>query len=161
MTPVPTGRLALVAAVGSVAVLALAVRPPWGLVAVDGGILLVAIVDWSLAPRPGAIGVERRLPGIVPLGGEAEVVWRVSNAAGRVVRLRLADELAPSLRPSTRRARLVVPARGRVAARAAIRPSRRGRFQPTEVVVRVEGPLGLLSRQGRRSLPGVLRVYPP
>jgi uncharacterized protein (DUF58 family) len=28
-------------------------------------------------------------------------------------------------------------------------------------VLRVEGPLGLAARQGRRSLPGVLRVYPP
>ena len=30
-----------------------------------------------------------------------------------------------------------------------------------EVVVRVEGPLGLVARQGRRQLPGMLRVYPP
>src|SRR5204862_4906045 len=42
-----------------------------------------------------------------------------------------------------------------------IRPSRRGRFSPTEVVLRVEGPLRLVARQGRRRLPGVLRVYPP
>ena len=41
------------------------------------------------------------------------------------------------------------------------RPVRRGRFTPTEVAVRVQGPLGLAARQGRRSLPGVLRVYPP
>ncbi|HEV8164478.1 MAG TPA: DUF58 domain-containing protein, partial [Actinomycetota bacterium] len=34
-------------------------------------------------------------------------------------------------------------------------------FTPTEVVLRVEGPLGLVARQGRRRLPGVLRVYPP
>jgi uncharacterized protein (DUF58 family) len=48
-----------------------------------------------------------------------------------------------------------------VVATTTIRPARRGRFEPTEVVVRVTGPLGLLSRQGRRRLPGVLRVHPP
>jgi uncharacterized protein (DUF58 family) len=77
------------------------------------------------------------------------------------VRVRLADELAPSLGAVTRRARVVAPPRGRVAATTLIRPSRRGRFTPTEVVLRVEGPLGLVARQGRRRLPAVLRVYPP
>ena len=61
---------------------------------------------------------------------------------------------------SRRRARLWVPAGGRASARATLHPSRRGRFTPTEVVVRVEGPLRLAGRQGRRRLPGVLRVYP-
>jgi uncharacterized protein (DUF58 family) len=42
-----------------------------------------------------------------------------------------------------------------------VQPSRRGRFTPTEVVVRVEGPLGLVARQRRRSVPGLVRVYPP
>jgi uncharacterized protein (DUF58 family) len=42
-----------------------------------------------------------------------------------------------------------------------IRPSRRGRFTPTELTLRVQGPLGLAARQGRRQLPGTLRVYPP
>jgi uncharacterized protein (DUF58 family) len=41
------------------------------------------------------------------------------------------------------------------------RPARRGRFEPTELVVRVTGPLGLVSRQQARRLPAVLRVHPP
>ena len=73
----------------------------------------------------------------------------------------VADELAPSLRAGTRRVRLTVAAHERLTAETTIRPSRRGRFEPREVVVRVGGPLGLLARQGRRQLPGVLRVYPP
>ncbi len=109
--------------------------------------------------------MERELPGIVPLGGESRVVWRVANRqgrhAGRAVRVGLADELAPSLAATTRRARLTVPAHGRAAAATAIRPTRRGRFTPTELTVRVEGPFGLAARQGRRQLPATLRVYPP
>jgi uncharacterized protein (DUF58 family) len=169
--PVPTWRLVVAAGVGSLVVLVLPVRPPLGLWLVNGVLLVAAVVDWLLAVRPGELEVERELPGIVPLRAEGRVVWRVSHRAGpgrrglgpggRGVRVRLADELAPSLGAVTRRARLVVPARGRAVAATMLRPTRRGRFTPTEVVLRVEGPLGLAARQGRRRLPGVLRVYPP
>jgi uncharacterized protein (DUF58 family) len=54
-----------------------------------------------------------------------------------------------------------VPPRGAVEASTSVRPSRRGLFHPTDVAVRVEGPLGLMARQRRRPLPGELRVYPP
>jgi uncharacterized protein (DUF58 family) len=156
--PVPTGRLALAVAVGSVVVLG--VDPPWGLVGVNAALLAAALVDWLLAVRPAAIGVERELPGVVQLGAEAAVVWRVRNPSGRRLHVRVSDELAPSLRATTRRVRLTLPPRARVSARAELRPSRRGRFEPTEVVVRVDGPLRLAARQQRRSLPGVLRVHP-
>ena len=169
--PVLTWRLVLAAAVGSLVVLLLPVRPPLGLWVVNGALLAAAVADWSLAVRPGELEVERELPGIVPLGTEARVVWRISHRGGRPggaaararpgIRVRVADELAPSLGAVTRRVRVVVPPRGRVTAATTIRPSRRGRFALSEIVVRVEGPLGLVARQGRRSVPGVLRVYPP
>ena len=170
--PVVTWRLAVAAALASLVVLVLPVRPPLGLWVVNGLLLVAAVADWLLAVRPGDLEVERDLPGIVPLGAEARITWRISHRAGhpgrarlglerRGVRVRMADELAPSLRAVTRRARVVVPPRGRAVAATAIRPGRRGRFTPTEVVVRVEGPLGLVARQGRRRVPGVLRVYPP
>src|SRR5207245_9566908 len=101
------------------------------------------------------------LPGIVPLDGRAEVSWRVANPSGRRLNLRLADELAPALRAASRRARLVVPADGRATARTELQPSRRGHFRPSEIVLRVEGPLRLVARQGHQDLPGSIRVYPP
>ncbi|HVF13281.1 MAG TPA: DUF58 domain-containing protein [Acidimicrobiales bacterium] len=160
MIPVPTARLVVAAAVASVLVLA----SPWPgaiLWAVDLALLAVAAVDWGRAPRPSTIPVERDLPGVVPLGGEAEVVWTVRNPGSRTLRLTLADELAPSLDADSRRARVVVPPGGRAMARTAIRPRRRGKFTPTEIVVRIEGPWRLAARQGRLQVPGVLRVYPP
>jgi uncharacterized protein (DUF58 family) len=170
--PVPTWRLVVGAAAGSLVVLLLPVRPPLGLWVANGLLLAAAVVDWALAARPGDLEVERELPGIVPLGTTARITWRIAHRAGpagggrsrlegRGMRVRLADELAPSLGAVTRRVRVVVPARGRALAATTIRPSRRGRFTPAEVVLRVEGPLGLAARQGRRRLPGVLRVYPP
>lgn len=159
--PVPTGRLALVMALASVLVLAVPSRSGAALLLVDLALLLVAAVDGLLAPRPRRLEVERVLPGVIALDGQGVVTWRVRNPTKRSVRVALADELAPSLGAETRRARVVAPAGGVATAATLIRPRRRGRFTPTEVTVRAEGPLGLLARQGRRSLPGLLRVYPP
>jgi uncharacterized protein (DUF58 family) len=170
--PVLTWRLVVAAAVGSLVVLLLPVPPPAGLWVVNGALLAVAVADWALGVRPGDLEIKRELPGIVPLGAEAQVTWRIAHRPRtgggdpppwlrRGLRVRVADELAPSLGATTRRVRVVVPFRGRVVAATRIRPGRRGRFTPVEVVVRVEGPLGLVARQARRRVPGVLRVYPP
>jgi len=159
--PVPTRRLAVVAAIAAVLVLLAPVQPGWAILIVELVLFGAAAADFLLAPAPARITVERDLPGVIPLDGEAEVAWHVRNPTSRRITVWLADELAPSLRPTTRRARVTVPANARVTERAGLHPSRRGRFTPTELVVRVEGPLGLAARQRRRQLPGMLRVYPP
>ncbi|MDQ6616779.1 MAG: DUF58 domain-containing protein [Actinomycetota bacterium] len=159
--PVPTGRLALAAAVLSLAVVALPVSAPLGLLTVNATLLLLAAVDGLFAPRPARVTVDRDFPAVLPLNGEGRIAWTVGNPLRRRLRIGVADELAPSLRAGTRRVRLTVPAHGRVTAETTIQPRRRGRFEPREVVVRVSGPLGLLARQGKRELPGLLRVYPP
>jgi uncharacterized protein (DUF58 family) len=159
--PVPTWRLAAAAVFGAAVVAVMPLDPVATLVAVNAALLVVAGVDWALAPRPATLDVDRRLPGIVPLDGCDEVVWTVRNSTRRRLSVSLADELAPSLHAETRRARLTVPAGARVRARTRIRPSRRGRFDPTQISVRVAGPMGLVARQGRRRVAGTLRVYPP
>ncbi len=157
----PTGRLVAAAAVASLLVLAMPVSAPVGVLVVNGALLVAAVVDCGLAPNPGRVAVERNLPAVLPLGGDGEVCWTVCNPLGRRLGVGLADELAPSLRAGTRRVRLTVPGRGSAVARTPIRPSRRGRFESAELTVRTTGPVGLLARQRRRRLPGLLRVYPP
>jgi uncharacterized protein (DUF58 family) len=158
---VPTRRLAGVAALASVALL---VAPGGGvlveLLAVNGALVLVALVDALLAPAPGSVPVERTLPGAVTLGATAEISWTVRNPRRRALRVALADELAPSLRADTRRATARIPRGGTLHAETEIRPARRGRFVLTELVVRVDGPLGLGARQAAVVVPGVLHVYP-
>lgn len=158
--PVPTRRLALLAATLTVVVLLVPLPLPAGLLVVDGTLLLVALVDWGLAPQPARLGVARDLPAVLPLGGEAAVTWEVSNPTGRWLAVGLADELAPSLQAGSRRVRLSIAPRGRASARTTIRPSRRGRFEPARMTLRVDGPLGLASRQGTVEAPAVLRVHP-
>ncbi len=159
--PVPTRRLALVAAVAAVVVLLAPVRPGWTILVVELALVAAAVGDAFFAPAPRRIDVGRELPGVLPLGGEGEVAWHVRNPTSRRLTVWIADELAPSLGATSRRARLVLPANARVTARTGLQPSRRGRFTPTELTARVEGPLGLAARQRRRQLPGLLRVYPP
>ena len=104
MIPVPTRRLAAIAALASLLVLAAPVSPLAALLVVDGLLIVVAIVDAVLAPSPATVSVERETPGVVPLGRQAPMRWRVGNPTDRPLRARLADELAPSLRAGSRRA---------------------------------------------------------
>jgi uncharacterized protein (DUF58 family) len=160
--PVPTRRLAVVALALAALRLALPDVPILqGLVVLDLLLLAVAAVDWLLAPAPERIGIERTLPSMLIIGQAGEVSWRVSNPTRRRVRVSVADELAPSLQASTRRLKLTLAPEGLSTARTPIRPTRRGRFMPREMVVRVEGPLGLAARQQRRVAPATLRVHPP
>src|SRR5437588_7926448 len=159
--PVPTRRLAAVAALAAVVVLLAPVDPLWTILIVAAALLAAVAADVAFAPAPATIPVERKLPGGLPLDGEGEVAWHVRNPTARRLAVWVADELAPSLHATSRRARLTLAPGARVTAGAGLRPSRRGKFTPTELVVRVEGPLGLAARQRRRQLPGVLRVYPP
>jgi len=159
--PVPLSRLAWVVAAGALVVLLVPGDALVVLAAVNALILVAAGVDAVRAPSPARVGVHRDLPPVVGLDTRARVSWRVTSPSRRPLRVRLADELAPSLRAESRRAALVVPAKGAATASTQIRPARRGRFIPTELTVRVEGPWRLVARQSRRALPGVLRVHPP
>jgi len=158
--PVPTARLAVVAALGALVVAAVPGSLLVRLAVVDGALLVAALVDWALAPRGRSLRIERSLPAVVTLGSVGTVRWRVENELGRPVRIAVADELAPSLGAGDRRFAGTVPARGALTATTELAPTRRGRFRPTELVWRAEGPLGLVARQGRVRQPSLLRVHP-
>jgi uncharacterized protein (DUF58 family) len=157
--PIPTRRLALVVLIASIVIIGL--DRGWALFAVDGVIVVLALVDWAIAGRPDAVVITRELPDIIVLGTSASMTWRVTNPAGRRQRIGFADELAPSLRAGARRARLTIDAHGSVEIPTELRPTRRGRFTIAGLTVRVDGPMGLASRQRTRRQPSVLRVYPP
>jgi uncharacterized protein (DUF58 family) len=159
--PVPTRRLALAAVVVAVGLLALPGSVDFGPIPATAALLLVAVVDWALAPPPSRVVIDRELPGVIALGVGGTICWRLRNPLPRRLRVGFADELAPSLQADIRRATVTMPPRGSAVVRTSFRPSRRGRFDVQELVVRVEGPLGLAARQRARRLPGALRVYPP
>lgn len=158
--PVPTGRLAVVVLVGSVAVPAVPGSLLARLLVVNGVLVVIASIDWLLAPRAGDFRIARELPRVVTLGSSDAIHWRVSSRRSRPFRIHVADQLAPSLRAQSRRFSGIVPPRGALTATSRFEPARRGRFTPSELVWRTEGPLGLAARQGSVHEPAVLRVYP-
>ena len=164
--PALTGRTPLVMAAGALFLLVWPFALGLGIAVAVIAVAAVLAADLLLAPRPGTIGVNRHLPTLLSLGDKGEVSWILSNPHRRSLRVAIADELAPSLGASARRAKLNVPAGGHfgipgtLSVRAVLTPTRRGLFTPTELVVRTEGPLGLMARQSPRRLAGELRVYP-
>lgn len=158
--PVATARLALASLVGAVVVIVVPGSVLARLAIVNGGLLALSLVDWLSAPRSVHFEIERRLPRVITLGSSDDVTWRVRNLRSRPFRIAVADQLAPSLHAGSRRFAGVVPARGVLQASTTLRPARRGRFTPTELVWRATGPLGLAARQGRIQSPSVLRVHP-
>jgi uncharacterized protein (DUF58 family) len=158
--PVLGWRIAALAAVASVLVALIPVRPPWGLLIVYGAVLAIGIVDCVLAVQPVTIGVVRKLPASLALGETSTVEWAVTNNGGRTVRVAIADDLAPSLHAASRRAQMRVAANATSIASVPIHPTRRGDFLPTDLAVRTYGPLFLAGRQATRRLEGRLRVVP-
>jgi uncharacterized protein (DUF58 family) len=157
--PIPTRRLALLVAVSAVVLIAL--DQVAGFWIVEGLIVAAALLDRAAASPPRVIGVERTVPEVLGLGASAEVSWVVSNPTRRRQRVAFSDELAPSLGAGARRTRVTLPAEGSAVVRTTIEPTRRGRFVIETLTVRVDGPLGLVSRQASRQHRSVLRVYPP
>lgn len=158
VTPTPTLRAAAVLGALCAGLWFAPVRVPFW-----APVLLVAvgvIVDAWRAPSPWRLNLERDLPGVVGLGGDAEVVWSVHNPTGRRVTVAVADDLPPSLEADRRRFTVVVPPGARRRVIAALHPTRRGTFRPADVTVRVTGPLGLGQRQSDREVPGRVEVHP-
>ena len=160
MRLIPTWRLAAVLAVGGFVVLAVPAAPTaffWGFNAM---LLAAAVIDTARIPRMRALKVVRDIPEVIPLEGEATVTWTVTNDGKNVAVVRLADALPPSLRAEDRRAVLHVRSGETRQGTTTVRPSRRGRFELTDITLRVEGPWRLIARQRVVQTTSTLRVYP-
>ncbi len=171
--PVPTARLAVVAALaglvvlfagdfGAVTVLGRSFDARF--VAVNVVVAVLAVLDWSLAPAPRRLGVERTHPPSVVMDHTIGLTWTIERErvrGARATTVSLADDLPPSFQSATRRVEIPVPAAGSASASVDARPSRRGRFELGGITLRTRGPLGLVLRQQRRDVPSRLRVLPP
>ncbi|MCP4221948.1 MAG: DUF58 domain-containing protein [Actinomycetia bacterium] len=173
--PVPTRRLVVLAAAVSIGLWLL---PDLGrldmlgvgfdvrFVGVNGVLLALAVVDGVLAPGPATVQVRRVHPRLMTLDVESAITLEVEPKVGQrrwgaSSQVRVADQLAPSLRAATRRVTVALPQQGMVRATIPLVPTRRGRFEPAEIVVRTSGPLGLVNKQRRRNEPTMFKVIPP
>lgn len=155
-----SGRFVAITAVLWIAVLAIPVDPPWGLVIVNLLLFGAGGFDLWRARGPSKITITRTLPPMVTLGNKFTVEWEIASTFTRRVHVRLSDEFKPSLNAQTRRISVFVPREGRVFASTELQPNRRGRFVIEKMVVRTYGPWGLWALQKKRDVESVLRVYP-
>ena len=164
MQLLPTRRLALVAAVVAVAMLFYPGGPVdiWLAAAVvTVALALVGLADASIGTSPKVLLLRREHPPVVVAGREATLTWEVRSESSRSLRVGLADDLAPSLRARVRRCSVRIPPRGTARVTTTLRPLRRGHFPLDHLTVRIDGRLGLGSRQRRVPISTTLRVHPP
>ncbi len=93
-------------------------------------------------------------------GRPGEIELKISNAADRVTRLRLAPALPPEMTTETDELQLEVPSQAAVATKLTCTPTKRGSFALAQIAVETSSRLGLWSVRRWLPLACELRVYP-
>lgn len=154
-----SGRLVLLAAAGSAAVLLFP-----GSAAIWLWLLFLAAAaaaDLLAAVPPRRLALERTVPAGVRLTEPAAVNLTVRNTSGRFLRGSFRDGWQPSAGARNPVQRLRVPASEARRFEVQLLPERRGELHSESITVRSFGPLGLAARQRTLKNPAVLRVLPP
>lgn len=154
-----SGRAALLAAVGVLAVLA--IRSTITLLVVDGLVLALIVADVVAAASVRSLRLDRSGDARVRLGETATVVTTIVNRSGRRLNAQVRDAWPPSASARPRQASLRVPPGGQERLVIAITPARHGDCTASAVTIRSFGPLGLAARQRTQPLPWVVRALPP
>ncbi len=160
-----TGRLALLALLGLLVVVALVDGAGWSilpaLVAVNATLLAAVVVDLTLAGSVRGLLFTRTGDTRVRLGESAEVDLLVTNPGRRAVHGRIRDAWPPSAGVTEQRHNLALPPGERRRVVSQLLPTRRGDRRAARVTVRSSGPLGLAARQGSHVVPWTVRTLPP
>ena len=133
----------------------------WAIVAWDGLVLLMAVLDAAFLPPPGKITVERRFENSPVLGERTAITVEVTQESNQILEIRVTDALHPALDAMPAAQRLL--AYPRDAARVTIEctPNTRGDVTLGEVFLRYRGVLRLAERWAAAKLEQKIRVYPP
>lgn len=159
-TVIVTGRAALLAAVGAVAV-GLVVPSPLGVVVVTAMVLVLCGGDVALAGAVRPLQFARTGDESVRLGELARISLHLTNPGSRRVRGLLRDAWPPSAGMASDRTSIDVGSGERRTFEFTLQPTRRGDRTADRVTVRSIGPLGLAGRQGTHHVPWRLRALPP
>jgi uncharacterized protein (DUF58 family) len=154
-----TGRAALIAVLATVVVYAAA--SGWAVLAVNGALLVLIVLDVLLAGRVRDLRMSHAGPTTVRLGEPVEITLTISNAGSRTVRGTLRDAWPPSAGAAVTRHQISIPAGEIRRVATPLLPTRRGDRPADRVTVRSVGPLGLGARQGAHRAPFTVRVLPP
>ncbi len=127
----------------------------------DLGIVIFAIVDWLVSPRPGRDVVVTREPvGQLSLGDWNQLSWEVTNKSSRVVRFWLTEDLPPELEKEDDQleGRLAPASQAEIS--TTVRPTKRGLYERGTIHLRLQSLMGMLLLQKKLEGSQPVKVYP-
>ncbi|MGB8261352.1 MAG: DUF58 domain-containing protein [Terracidiphilus sp.] len=132
----------------------------WTMLAWDGLVLLVALLDGLRLPTPAQLTATRSWSNAPALDSETEVELAVENQGRTIVECRLVDDLPRCMVPEPATLRLTAFPRVPARLRYRFRPTERGDWTTGWLYLRYRSPLGLAERWARAPLTQTVRVYP-
>ncbi|GAA5229723.1 DUF58 domain-containing protein [Arthrobacter cryoconiti] len=126
-----------------------------------GFLLLLAVIDLSLAASPRRVSLRRDIPTGVRYGVGTTAVLRLANGSSRTLRGRVRDGWQPSAGAANPVQSVRIRPGERAILTVALQPTRRGDLHANHVTIRSFGPLGVAAWQTTILAPGILRVLPP
>jgi uncharacterized protein (DUF58 family) len=155
---VPTGRLALLMMFGIIAVVA---RPTAGTALLwILGVVILALIDWWLAPKPHVVVLTRRELTPVRKGDRTTTTLVAHNSGPKRLRGVLRDAWQPSADAGSNRHHLNIGGNKSGVLTTPLQAQRRGTLRAMGVTIRLTGPLGIAARQSTFACPGELRSLP-
>ena len=125
----------------------------------DLGIVLLSVADYTLTFKGGEIQGERICPRHFSIGAENSIGILLQNTLPSSRRLRTRDQ-TPAEWTAAPVLKAVIPGRSSLNLDYPVVPPERGKYGFGDLFIRVEGPLGLISRPMKVSTPEEVRVYP-
>jgi uncharacterized protein (DUF58 family) len=125
----------------------------------DLGILALSVMDYTLTFKGGEIQGERICPPHFSIGTENIIGIRLQNTLPSSRRVRVRDQ-TPGEWASAPVVKAVLPGRSSLDLDYPAIPPERGQYGFGDLFIRVEGPLGLISKPMKVSKPETVRVYP-
>ena len=133
----------------------------WPVVAaVNGLLLLVALIDLVPLGQANKITVERHLGLIASLGQPHKVSLTITNRSTREWPVWVRDGVVEHLEAEPAEFNVVLPAERRATLEYNLRPRRRGAFELTNTYLRVRSPWGLWNRYLKVPCHSRMNVYP-
>ena len=123
-------------------------------------VVVLCLLDVSLAASPRQVAVRRTVPASVRLTEPARSTLVVTNRSRRRLRGVVRDAWQPSAGASSNRHAVDLPPGEAQRLVTPLLPTRRGDRLADRVTIRAWGPLGLAGRQASIGVPGRLRVLP-
>ena len=132
----------------------------WGMLIWDVALLLVAILDASLLPRPEKISVERSWVGVPAIGCASEIRLQFANTSSQAIRLDIQDNLPTAFAATTQDLKLIVPTGKQASVSYIATALERGDFEISGVYFHARSILGFAERWYYAPLKQQVRIYP-